>query len=68
MKFCCECGRELKEDEVCNCIDRINKKTSDEELPKGVFDNEVRFGLLSNEECERIMRDNKYKNCEKDID
>ena len=67
MRFCSECGRELEENEECNCIDNINTNTNAEELPIGILDNEVRFGVLSNEECERIMRDNKYKIDEKNI-
>lgn len=52
MKFCNECGRELDENEVCNCLENINN--NQEELLKGVYDGEFKFGLMSNDELNKL--------------
>ena len=52
MKFCCECGRELKEEEECHCIENIDNNVSDQ--PIGVYDGEVKFGLLCDDHLDKL--------------
>lgn len=48
--FCPECGRDLKENEVCHCLEEVH------EQPKviGIVDDTPRFGALDN----KIYEDN----------
>ena len=45
-RFCSECGRELKENEKCNCLDYV-QSNSPSNIIGVVYDGPPRFGLLT---------------------